>query len=33
MVDDLKDFNTGGYVFQSSASKAHRLVFARDYPV
>jgi cytoplasmic iron level regulating protein YaaA (DUF328/UPF0246 family) len=31
MVDDLKDFNTDGYVFQASASKAHRLVFARDY--
>ncbi|MEL0003187.1 MAG: peroxide stress protein YaaA [Rhodospirillales bacterium] len=31
MVDDLKDFSTGGYAFQPSASQANRLVFARDY--
>jgi cytoplasmic iron level regulating protein YaaA (DUF328/UPF0246 family) len=31
-VDGLKDFTTGGYAFQPSASEANRIVFTRDYP-
>lgn len=30
-VDGLKDFTTGGYAFQPSASEANRIVFTRDY--
>lgn len=31
-IQDLKDFSTGGYAYQSRTSDDHRLVFMRDYP-
>ena len=31
--DDLRDFNSGGYAFDTDVSDGDKMVFLRDYPV